>query len=348
VKIVVFGASGFVGGWICELLHQRCDIELLACLRRWGGATRVARRGIEMMQVDLDSFVDLSELVRGADAVINASVPPSDREPELAFRLYMACRRAGVLRFVQFSSAALYGDLTGDVNEDLQPAPVDDYGRGKAEMETRLRSAAVRGGTQLFILRPSIIYGPYSDAWTVRYARRIVLGHWRGLGSLGDGMCNLVYARDVSQAAILCATQEASSESQVLNINGPDVVTWNEYIERFGDALGIEDRDTPNNIKLLAMVIGTETVRRVGKWLLVHFERSVRKLTQSGKNGPAVMAGAKAMSELYPALSEISLLRRKVRYNWDRATKEIDFRPEVSLNDGLRQSANWCHTHGVV
>ncbi len=215
-------------------------------------------------------------------------------------------------------------------------------------METALRSRATRGGTQLFILRPSIIYGPYSDDWTVRYARRIAAGRWRGLGWLGNGTCNLIHARDASRAAILCATNEVSPGSHVLNINGPDIVSWNEYIERLGNALEIEDRTTPSNIKLLAMIVGTETVRTTGKWLLLHFERSVRNLTQSGKTGPAVMAGARSLSDLYPPLNEVSLLRRKVRYIGDRAAKEIGFRPEVSLDEGLKQSANWCRTHGIV
>lgn len=348
MKIIVFGASGFVGAWICELLNARGDVELLACLRKWAGASRVARRGIEMAQVDLDSRVDLVELVRGADAVINATMLPSDREPELALRLYMACDKAEVRRFVQFSSAAIYGNLAGDVNEDMSPKPVDNYGRGKAEMETRLLNAAARSGPQLFILRPSIIYGPYSDAWTVCYARRIMNGRWRRLGWLGDGTCNLVHARDVSRAAILCATGEVSPGSHVLNINGPDVVSWNEYIERFGDALGIGDRTVPSSVKFLAMMVGIEIVRTVGKWLLANFERSVRKITQSGKTGSAVMAGAKSLSAIYPALNEVSALRRKVRYAWERAAKEIRFRPEVSLNDGLRETATWCHIHGIL
>jgi nucleoside-diphosphate-sugar epimerase len=348
VRIVVFGASGFVGGWICESLDARGDLELLACLRRWAGAARVARRGIEMAQVDLDSAADLSEVVRGADAVINAAVPPSDREPELALRLYIACAKAGIGRFVQFSSAAVYGGLDGEVSEDVLLTPVDGYGRGKAEMEARLRSAAASTGTQLFILRPSIIYGPFSDAWTVRYARRIASGHWRSLGWLGNGTCNLVYAGDVARAAIFCATGEVSAGTHVLNINGPDLVSWNQYIERFGDALQIENRSAPSDIKLFAMMVSTETLKAAGKWLLTNFERPVRRITQSGKTGPGVMAGAKSLSDTYPGLGEVGLLRRKVRYTWDRAVKEIAFRPEVSLERGLRESAAWCRRHGVV
>ncbi len=347
MRIVVFGASGFVGGWICELLNECDGIDLLACLRKWAGATRIARRGINMAQVDLDSAADLSEIVRGAEAVINAAVPPSDQEPNSALRLYTACANAGVRRFVQFSSAAVYGDLSGDVDENVPPAPADNYGRGKVDMELRLQRARASASTQLFVLRPSIIYGPYSDAWTVRFARRIVNGRWNGLGRLGTGTCNLIYAKDVARAAILCCTAEANPGSHILNINGPDVVSWNEYIRRFGDALSVENRRPPNNVKLLTMVIGAETVRKTGKWLLTRFEQPVKRITQVGRTAPAVMAGAKSLSDLYPTVNEVRLLRRKVTYTWDLAGKTIDFRPEVSLDEGLKEFASWCRTHGV-
>src|SRR3954464_308797 len=101
MKVVVFGASGFVGGWICEELNALGDIDLHACVRRWAASARIARRGIKMSQVDLDSSDDVVPVLLGADAVITAAVPPSVSEPLLALRLYEACAKAGVRRFVQ-------------------------------------------------------------------------------------------------------------------------------------------------------------------------------------------------------------------------------------------------------
>jgi nucleoside-diphosphate-sugar epimerase len=347
VKIVVFGASGFVGGWICEELQTLDGVNLLACVRRWAAAARVARRGIEMTQVDLDTSDSLLPVLAGADAVINAAVPPSDREPELALRLYNASTEAGVRRFIQFSSAAIYGDLAGDVNEDLV-APIDAYGCGKAEMEDGLRKAATKGGPQLFILRPSIIYGPFSDSWTIRYAQRIVSGRWKNLGALGAGTCNLVHAHDVARAAILAATSEVKPGSHVLNINGPNVVSWNEYIERFGDALGVRERTTPNVLHLTSMIYGSEVIRIGGKLLKTHLNAVFKSITQSGRAGPAVTAGAKLLADLYPTPIETRLLRRKARYSWDRAPRDLGFQPSISLSEGLAQSAAWCRKHGIV
>ena len=89
--------------------------------------------------LDLEDANELPSILTGADVVVNAAMPPPSREPELVTALYFACVRAGVRRFIQFSSAAIYGNRTGKVDENMAPAPVDDYSRGKAEMESRLR-----------------------------------------------------------------------------------------------------------------------------------------------------------------------------------------------------------------
>ena len=238
MRIVVFGAGGFVGGWVCEELSQRPGIEQVACVRKWASAVRLARRGVDIRQADLEDADQVAAALAGADVVVNAAMPPPSREAELVTALYHASVRAGVRRFIQFSSAAVYGHRTGDVDERTLPAPVDDYSRGKAEMESRLLEAVGPAAPHLFILRPSIIYGPFSDAWTVRYVERIVKGRWRGLGRAGEGTCNIVHAHDVAKAAIAAATASIPPGVYVLNINGADPVTWNEYLKRLGRCAG--------------------------------------------------------------------------------------------------------------
>ena len=66
-------------------------------------------------------------------------------------------------------------------------------------MEMALLDAAANATPQLFILRPSIIYGPFADAWSVRYAQRIANGHWLSLGRAGRGTCNLIHVRDLAR-----------------------------------------------------------------------------------------------------------------------------------------------------
>jgi nucleoside-diphosphate-sugar epimerase len=343
IRIVVFGAGGFLGGWICEELSQQSDIEVVACVRKWASAVRLARRAIDIRRVDLEDIHEIPAILGGAHAVINATMPPPSHERQLVTDLYLACVRENVRRFIQFSSAAVYGNSTGYVDENTEMSPVDDYSRGKAAMEARLAELAAGSNTQLFILRPSIVYGPFSEAWTVRYVERIVKGRWRGLGQVGNGTCNLVHAHDVAKAAVAAATAAVAPGTHVLNINGPDVVSWNQYIERLGDALDIPDRTTPNATLFLgkAAVAG---IVRMGSRLT-----SVRSLYRwSAGATRAAMKSAQGVTKLYPPSQELRLLHRKVHYSADRAARVLGSNPSIPLEEGLRQSVAWCRVHGIV
>jgi nucleoside-diphosphate-sugar epimerase len=343
VRIVVFGAGGFVGGWICEELSQRHDIEQVACIRKWASAVRLARRGIDIKQADLEDIDKVAGILTGADVIVNAAMPVPALEPELVTVLYAAGVRAGVRRFIQFSSAAVYGNRAGEVDESTVPRPVDAYSRGKAEMERRLTDAAIKSDLHLFILRPSIIYGPFSDAWTVRYVERIVKGRWRGLGRVGDGTCNLVHAHDVARAAIAAATADIPPGVHVLNINGPEVVSWNEYIERLGDALGTPDRRVPSGALFRGMAVAADIIRLGAKVPLV---RSVYR--RSAGTTRSAMRSAQGMTKLYPSSSELSLLSRRVHYSADQAAEVFGLQPSIALDEGVRQSVAWCRVHGIA
>jgi UDP-glucose 4-epimerase len=343
MRIIVFGAGGFLGGWICEEMCQRTDVEVVACVRTWASAVRLARRAIDIRRVDLEDIRELPAILRGAHAVVNATMPPPSQERQLVTDLYLACVRENVARFIQFSSAAVYGNRTGHVDEDTAPSPVDDYGRGKAEMEARLAEVAAGSSTQLFILRPSIVYGPFSEAWTVRYVERIVRGRWRGLGPAGTGTCNLVHAHDVAKAAIAAATAPVTLGTHLLNINGPDVVSWNQYIERLGDAIGIPDRTTPNATLFRGMAAAAGIVRMGGRLA------SVRSLyRRSAGSTRAAMKNAQGVTKLYPPSQELRVLRRKVHYAADRAPRVLGSSPSIPLEEGLLQSVAWCRVHGIL
>jgi nucleoside-diphosphate-sugar epimerase len=348
MRIVVFGAGGFVGGSICEELAELNQFEVLACVRRWASAVRLARRGIAITQCDLDDATGVVRAVAGAHVVVNAAMLPPGVEADLCRQLYSACAKVGVQKLIQFSSAAVYGNRRGWINEDHAPAPNSDYSRGKVRMEMALLAAPASPTPQLFILRPSIIYGPFADAWSVRYAQRIADGHWLSLGRAGSGTCNLIHVRDLVRFVILAANVEPVEKSHVLNLNGPDIISWNEYIERFGDALNITDRTTPNYAVFQTLALAAESIRLGGKWVKKQHNDLIESISHSTGTAYSMMLRAKFLTTLYPTLNELHLLRRHAHYSAKRATDLFGFRPAIALDEGLRETANWCKVHGIV
>ena len=345
----MFGAGGGIGGSICELLHETPGIDVVACVRNWASAVRLARRGMELSQCDIANPDQVTMLVKGADVIINAAMLAPLEEAKLVSNLFDAGSRAGVGRFVQLSSAVVYGEQLGEVNEAAPLAPTSVYARGKVSMERALCKAAGPSETRVVILRPSIVYGPFSDAWTVRYAQRIALGKWKSLGGLGRGVCNAIYTYDLARCAIKAAAHEAAPKTPlILNVNGADFVSWNDYIERFGAALAIDDRIVPNAFALEYSIYAGETLRAGGAWIKGNFASLFSKLAQSKSIARSAIDGAKSVGKLYPSLDECRLLRRNVSYSSRRAAEVLRFEPSTSLSEGLQMSANWCRTHGIT
>jgi nucleoside-diphosphate-sugar epimerase len=215
-------------------------------------------------------------------------------------------------------------------------------------MEARLMREAATAGPELFIVRPSIVYGPFSETWTVRYAERIAKARWGWLGPAGSGTCNLVHVHDLARFILTVATSNTPTRHRLFNVNGPELVSWNEYINQFGELLGVKNRVRHNYISFNATMLAAETLRAGRTWAKQHLGTLVTAASRTEGVAGNAFKGAKTLANFYPSKDELGLLRRHVRYSRDRATKAFGFNPSISLAEGLQESAAWCRLHGVV
>ena len=171
-------------------------------------------------------------------------------------------RRAPPRRIVHLSSMAVYGAATGTVQEDQAPvAPVSGYGQAKLACE-RLMRRYVDGGGDAVVLRPTCVFGPGSVQWTSRIGRLLQARRIGDLGAAGDGNCNLVFIDDLVMT-IVAALDAPGLSGQVFNVSNPAHLTWNEFLVRFGIALGATPvrRITPPMLKIETKLLAP--VRRI-------------------------------------------------------------------------------------
>lgn len=234
-KILVTGAAGFVGAWVVESFRLS-GIPVRAGIRSWNSAVRLARRDIEFVPCDVLSNTQLRSAMDGCDAVVHCAVGNEKVTIDGTRNVLTAAQEMGLRRIVHLSSVAVYGNATGVLDE--QSAGV---GRGNAYAKQKTAAELIceqfiGRGAPVVILRPSIIYGPFSYAWTVSFANRLWSGRWGTFGRAGEGKCNLVYVTDVVQA-IFRALQPETEPGGTYNINGDEIITWNEYFVRFNSTL---------------------------------------------------------------------------------------------------------------
>ncbi|CDG81600.1 NAD dependent epimerase/dehydratase family protein [Janthinobacterium agaricidamnosum NBRC 102515 = DSM 9628] len=168
-KILVTGASGFVGSALCD----RLDVLGVP----FAGAMRQRSALPSRVQIgDMNAQTDWSTALQDCDVVVHLAarvhvMEDKSSDPLAAFRavnvdatlnLARQAVRSGIRRFVYVSSIKVNGEQThakAFTSVDM-PAPSDPYGISKLEAEQALSMLAQQTGLQLVIVRPPLVYGP--------------------------------------------------------------------------------------------------------------------------------------------------------------------------------------------
>jgi nucleoside-diphosphate-sugar epimerase len=187
--VLVTGGSGFVGGTAVPLLRSAgVRVRVLAHRRP---VTPIP--GAEVVDGDLTDPAALRGLCRDVDAVLHlASYIGKDEDRCFAVNvdgtrhLVAEAGRAGVSKFVQLSTAAVYGN--GPFREAaegaVEPRPVSPTSRSRLAGE---RFVLAAGGA---VLRPYLIYGT-GDRWVMPALLRMVHALRSGLPERGSALLSL-------------------------------------------------------------------------------------------------------------------------------------------------------------
>jgi len=247
-KILVTGASGFVGGWTARILAER-GYALRAQYRRSRIPTHleeVRRLGAELQRGDLTAPEDVRALLRDVEAVIHCAAKVTDWGSEQDFflhnvqitkRLIEEARRAGCRVFVFLSSLSVhgFGVHRGSTEEGPFYPYHSGYQRSKKEAEQFVLSCGA-SGFRTTVLRSGNAYGPGDTTTFYRLLTALERGV-RGTVSGGRVLTSPVYVEDLVEAVILALENEASA-GQVFNITSGEEVTWREIMQRCAEFLG--------------------------------------------------------------------------------------------------------------
>jgi nucleoside-diphosphate-sugar epimerase len=320
-SVLVTGATGFLGGHVCQAFAER-GIGVRALVRRPSGLTAA---GIEPWPIrDLADTARLGPALTGIEAVVHlaahvhqGSVPADGSAAAAAFRtvnvdgtrtLLEAAMAAGVRDFVFASSVKVVGE-GGDTpwTEDTPPAPADAYGVTKLEAERLVRDRAVGHRLHAPVLRLPLVYGPGMKANALRLFDAVARGTPLPLGAVHNRRSLLFVGNLI---AAIFATLQSEGGSDTFFVSDAEDVSTPELVRAIARALERPARLVPVPIGLL------RTAARTGDLLagIVPF--------------PLTSA---ALDRLVGSLAVDS----------SRLARSTGYRPPYSLTDGLRITAEW-------
>jgi UDP-glucose 4-epimerase len=245
-RIVVTGATGFVGSILCDMLAQAGYI-VRAALRSDRSVPGCIAETVVIG--DITATADLAAALEGADAVIHAAArthvlhdSPANADLYMqinargTLRLAEAAAQAGVRRFVYLSSIKVNGEETNRAyTPDDEPCPRDAYGMSKWHGERFLQEVAARTRMEAAIVRPPLVYGPGVGANFLRLMRWVDGGWPLPLSSIRNRR-SLVSVWNLCDLLLRVLTHPAASGRVWMVSDGDDLSTV-ELIRRLGKTM---------------------------------------------------------------------------------------------------------------
>jgi nucleoside-diphosphate-sugar epimerase len=344
--VLITGAGGFIGGWAAEVLYLEGGFLIRAGVRRWSSAARIARFPMEMTLCDVLNRASLAKALDGITDVVHCATGDAQTIVDGTRNVLEAALERHA-RVIHLSSIAVYGNASGLLSEDAEFARTGSaYALAKIETEHLCREYSDRG-LRTVVLRPTIVYGPYSTLWTTNIALRLLTGRWGNLGSAGEGTCNLVYVLDVAHA-IQCALMTDNADGHAFNVNGPESMTWNEYFRRFNELLSLAPlrEFSPSGARWKSRLL--YPVRCFGKYMLNNHREFLIATANRSQRLKAALKSTEVAMRATATSDQLDLYGLSATYSSEYATRVIGYRPEYKIQNGLALSCAWLKHAGVV
>lgn len=323
LKLLVTGASGFIGSFIVEEGLAR-GYEVWAAVRKSSSREFLTDGRIHFVELDLLSEERLTEQLRGHrfDFVVHAagltkSLKDSDfyrvntlgtqNLTNVIKKLQMPLRR-----FIYLSSLSIFGPIREEqpyteITETDTPHPNTDYGRSKLLAEEYLQREA---SFPYVVLRPTGVYGPREKDYFMM--AKSIKGHVDFAVGFKRQDITFVYVKDVVQAVFLAFERGESGRKYFLSDG--QVYQSSAFSDLIRKELG-----NPWCLRLTAPV-----------WLL-------RVVTACGDSIGKLTGKISALNN-----DKYHILRQR---NWrcdiSPATEELGYQPEYPLERGVRETIAW-------
>ncbi|HSY73864.1 MAG TPA: NAD(P)-dependent oxidoreductase [Dongiaceae bacterium] len=334
-KILVTGANGWLGSRLAEsLLPEIADGARIRCLVLPGQNTDSLKKisgQIETISGDIRNPADCEKFCAGArDAILfhTAGIIHPRRVREFyeinrdgTANLLDAAIRAGARRAVIVSSNSPCGcnPHPDHLFDELSPYhPYFNYGRSKMEMELSIKQRGEK--IEAVIIRAPWFYGPNQPPRQTLFFKMIRDGKMPIVGN-GQNLRSMAYVDNLCQGLLLAAKSERAN-GQIYWIADKRPYSMNEIV------------DTVE--KLLETEFGQKCAHK--RLRLPGFASSIAYVAD---------ATLQSLGLYHQKIHVLSEMNKTIACSVAKAEHELNYRPTIDLEEGMRRSLQWCVEQGV-
>ena len=329
MKILITGASGFIGSFIVEEALRQ-GFETWAVVRKSSSRSFLQDERIHFIELNLSSEEQLKEQLKDHqfDYVVHAAGVTKCLHKEDFFRINtegtknlvrtLIALQMPLKRFVYISSLSIMGAIREEqpyqeIRESDKAQPNTAYGKSKIEAEEWLESL-----TSLFpyvILRPTGVYGPRERDYFMM--AKSIQAHTDFAVGFKQQDITFVYVTDVVQAVFLA--MEKGQTGRKYFLSDGEVYQSSTFSDLIRKELG-----NPWWIRITAPI-----------WLL-------RVITFCGEYIGHLTGKVTALNnDKYHIMKQ-----RNWRCDIEPARRELGYEPKVKLEEGVRRSIQWYKENG--
>ena len=324
MKILVTGASGFIGSFIVEEALRR-EMEVWAAVRKSSSKKYLTDKRINFIELNLSSQKELEKQLAGHefDYVVHAAGATKCLHTDNFFKVNtdgtrhlvqaLLALKMPIRRFVYLSSLSVFGAIKEqqpyqEISEHDHPRPNTAYGKSKLMAEQYLDS--IGNDFPYIILRPTGVYGPREKDYFLM--AKSIKGHTDFSVGFKRQDITFVYVTDVVQAVFLALDHGRDGRKYFLSDG--NVYQSSDFSNLIHDCLG-----RPWWIRIKAPVWVLRLVTFFGE----HIGRMTGKISALN-------------NDKYNILKQ-----RNWRCNIEPTVDELGFHPQVDLAEGTRRTIAW-------
>ena len=356
-RVLVTGATGLIGGRLCEVMALTGAFEPRPFVHATGSAWRLTRFPLDFATGDLCDRASVDRAMDGCDAVVHLARGDGAVMRRGLENVLRAAATHRVSRFVHISSVAVYGSepAPDSVSEAAATRPDLPYGHTKLEQEHRALRYHRRRGLDVVILRPPNVYGPFAS-FTVGMVNTL-RSHGVAIVDGGRNPCNLVYVDNLVEA-ILLALWRPEAPGQVFHVTDPEPVSWERCITDHAALVGVDvprvaaaalapparERLWRDSLRALAdgevqrSLARIPLVRRWFQWLPEPAKRAARERLRPWE---PVRHNGSPEHRFRADHPFIAGQKRTVTHSSEKARQLLGYTAPVSYDEGMRLTEAW-------